>query len=56
MTSENLVSRYAKELRERFAPLIPADRPVAFELDGDYLGERESVTFRSIPNALQVLV
>jgi len=29
MTSENLVSRYAKELRERFAPLIPADRPAA---------------------------
>ncbi|MEU8250509.1 diacylglycerol kinase family protein [Nonomuraea sp. NPDC048916] len=35
---------------------LTAQRPVAFELDGDYLGERESVTFRSTPNALQVLV
>jgi diacylglycerol kinase family enzyme len=35
---------------------LTAERPVAFQLDGDYLGERESVTFRSTPNALQVLV
>ena len=27
------------------------DRPLAFQLDGDYLGERESVTFRSVPDA-----
>jgi diacylglycerol kinase family enzyme len=33
-----------------------ASRPVAFQLDGDYLGEHERVLFRSIPNALQVLV
>jgi diacylglycerol kinase family enzyme len=31
-------------------------RPVAFQLDGDYLGEHEWVVFRSIPDALQVLV
>lgn len=31
-------------------------RPIALQLDGDYLGERERVTFRSIPDALQVLV
>ncbi|WP_214409394.1 diacylglycerol/lipid kinase family protein [Sphaerisporangium fuscum] len=33
-----------------------ARRPMAFQLDGDYLGEREQVTFRSVPAALQVLV
>ncbi|MCT9931248.1 diacylglycerol kinase family protein [Planotetraspora sp. A-T 1434] len=33
-----------------------ASRPVAFQLDGDYLGEHEWVVFRSIPDALQVLV
>ncbi|GIH72150.1 diacylglycerol kinase [Sphaerimonospora thailandensis] len=33
-----------------------AARPVAFQLDGDYLGEHEWVIFRSIPDALQVLV
>jgi diacylglycerol kinase family enzyme len=35
---------------------LVATRPIAFELDGDYLGERERITFRSRPNALQVLV
>ncbi|WP_344952719.1 diacylglycerol/lipid kinase family protein [Sphaerisporangium flaviroseum] len=35
---------------------LSARRPMAFQLDGDYLGERERVTFRSVPGALQVLV
>jgi diacylglycerol kinase family enzyme len=35
---------------------LSASRPVAFQLDGDYLGEHEQVLFRSIPDALQVLV
>ncbi|MBP2703414.1 diacylglycerol kinase family lipid kinase [Microbispora sp. RL4-1S] len=35
---------------------LSATRPVAFQLDGDYLGEHEWVVFRSIPDALQVLV
>ncbi|GII81610.1 hypothetical protein Sru01_65920 [Sphaerisporangium rufum] len=35
---------------------LAAGRPVAFQLDGDYLGERERVTFRSVPSALQVLL
>ncbi|GII74679.1 diacylglycerol kinase [Sphaerisporangium melleum] len=35
---------------------LVARRPMAFQLDGDYLGERERVTFRSIPSALHVLV
>ncbi|GII58911.1 diacylglycerol kinase [Planotetraspora thailandica] len=35
---------------------LAAVRPLAFQLDGDYLGEHEWVTFRSIPDALQVLV
>ncbi|GII34552.1 diacylglycerol/lipid kinase family protein [Planotetraspora mira] len=34
---------------------LVAGRPVAFQLDGDYLGEHEWVEFRSIPDALQVL-
>jgi Sphingosine kinase and enzymes related to eukaryotic diacylglycerol kinase len=32
-----------------------AKRPIAFQIDGDYLGERERVTFRSVPNALPVI-
>jgi diacylglycerol kinase family enzyme len=32
-----------------------ASRPVAFQLDGEYVGERECVTFRAIPHALRVV-
>jgi diacylglycerol kinase family enzyme len=35
---------------------VTADRPVAFQVDGDYLGERRSVEFRAVPEALAVLV
>jgi diacylglycerol kinase family enzyme len=31
-----------------------AHRPVPFQVDGDYLGPRERVTFRSVPAALRV--
>lgn len=48
--------RHLVQLHDEAEFTISAERPVAFQLDGDYLGERESVTFRSIPNALQVLV
>jgi diacylglycerol kinase family enzyme len=33
-----------------------ADRPTAHQVDGDHLGERLSVTFRSHPNALRVML
>jgi diacylglycerol kinase family enzyme len=29
-------------------------RPLAFQLDGDYVGERTKVTFRAVPDALRV--
>ncbi|WP_049569264.1 diacylglycerol/lipid kinase family protein [Nonomuraea sp. SBT364] len=48
--------RHLVQLHDEAEFTLTAARPVAFQLDGDYLGERESVTFRSIPNALQVLV
>ncbi len=31
-----------------------ADKPVAFQLDGDYLGPREKVRFIAVPDALRV--
>jgi diacylglycerol kinase family enzyme len=34
---------------------LRASRPVAFQIDGEYMGEREQVRFRSVPDALQVL-
>jgi diacylglycerol kinase family enzyme len=30
-------------------------RPQPFQLDGDYLGEREKVRFISVPQALRVI-
>lgn len=33
---------------------LTAQRPVAFQVDGEYLGPRERVTFRSVPDALKV--
>jgi diacylglycerol kinase family enzyme len=33
---------------------LTAQQPVAFQVDGDYLGPRERVTFRSVPDALRV--
>jgi diacylglycerol kinase family enzyme len=32
-----------------------ADRPIAFHIDGEYLGETKSVTFRFVPDALRVV-
>jgi diacylglycerol kinase family enzyme len=34
--------------------ILSAQRPTAFQVDGDYLGPRERVTFRSVPDALRV--
>lgn len=33
-----------------------SDRPIAFQVDGDYLGQREQVTFRSVPKAVRVVI
>jgi diacylglycerol kinase family enzyme len=34
---------------------LEADRPMAFQLDGEYMGEVEEVRFRSVPRALRVI-
>ncbi|HEY3903208.1 MAG TPA: diacylglycerol kinase family protein [Streptosporangiaceae bacterium] len=34
---------------------LRADRPVAFQIDGEYVGERELVRLSSVPNALRVI-
>jgi hypothetical protein len=36
--------------------LLRACRPVAFQIDGEYVGEREIVRFTAIPDALRVVV
>jgi diacylglycerol kinase family enzyme len=34
---------------------LHASRPLALQVDGDWLGDRESVRFRSVPNVLRVI-
>jgi diacylglycerol kinase family enzyme len=48
--------KYVVNLHDQPALTFRAARPVAFQVDGEYVGEREHVILRSIPNALRVLV
>jgi diacylglycerol kinase family enzyme len=47
--------RHVVTLHDENALTFRADRPVAFQVDGEYMGEREHVMLRSIPDALRVL-
>jgi diacylglycerol kinase family enzyme len=49
-------SRAAFQLHDVGEFTMSSDRPLAYQLDGDYLGEVERVTFRSVPDALSVVV
>jgi diacylglycerol kinase family enzyme len=42
-------------LHDQASLTLTADRPVAFQVDGEYVGEREMVTFQSVPRALRVI-
>ena len=35
---------------------LRSSRPIAFQVDGDYLGQREKVTFTSVPKAVRVVL
>ena len=35
---------------------LRASRPLALQVDGDWLGERDAVRFRSVPDVLRVIV
>ena len=48
--------RHVVSLHDQDALSFRAVRPVAFQVDGEYVGEREHVMLRSIPKALRVLV
>jgi len=48
--------RHVVSLHDEAGLTVRADRPVAFQVDGEYVGERECVTFRSVPHALRVIV
>ena len=54
--NEGPAGRHVVSLHDQEALTFRAVRPVAFQVDGEYVGEREHVMLRSIPNALRVLV
>jgi diacylglycerol kinase family enzyme len=47
--------RRALSLHDERELVFRATRPIAFQVDGEYVGEREHVTFRSVPAALRVI-
>jgi diacylglycerol kinase family enzyme len=49
-------SKHVSVLHDRARLVITAAGPVPHQVDGDYLGHRESVTLSSHPEALRVLV
>jgi len=51
----NAAPRHILSLHDEREFAFRAIRPIAFQVDGEYVGEREHVTFRSVPDALRVI-
>jgi diacylglycerol kinase family enzyme len=51
----NAEPRHILSLHDEHELTFRAIRPMAFQVDGEYVGEREHVTFRSVPDALRVI-
>jgi diacylglycerol kinase family enzyme len=47
--------RHVVSLHDQSAFTLHSDRPVALQVDGEYVGEHESVTFRAVPRTLRVI-
>jgi diacylglycerol kinase family enzyme len=47
--------RYVVSLHDQPAFTLRSDEPIALQVDGEYVGEHESVTFRAVPSALRVI-
>ena len=50
-----VTGRYAVTLHDLLEITVQAREPAALQVDGDYVGDFESVTFRSVPDALRVI-
>ncbi|HUZ39616.1 MAG TPA: diacylglycerol kinase family protein [Streptosporangiaceae bacterium] len=48
-------SRSIVSLHDQKTVAFRAARPIAFQVDGEYVGEREHVTFQSVPDVLRVI-
>ncbi|MBX6749525.1 MAG: diacylglycerol kinase family lipid kinase [Micromonosporaceae bacterium] len=50
----NLHARHTLTHHDLSGFVLTASRPTAFQIDGEYLGERTNVTFTAVPDALRV--
>jgi len=50
-----VTGQYASALPDQAEITVQAREAVALQVDGDYVGERESVTFRCVPDAIRVI-
>jgi diacylglycerol kinase family enzyme len=50
-----LTGKYVVSLHDQVEIMVRSRKPVALQVDGDYVGDAESVTFRSVPSALRVI-
>src|SRR5487761_1821611 len=46
--------RHVLALHDEPEVTVRSDRPIAFQVDGEYMGEHECVAFRAVPDALRV--
>jgi|SRR5450755_1751680 diacylglycerol kinase family enzyme len=49
------MGKYVLNLHDEPEVTVRARRPAALQVDGEYVGDAESVTFRSVPGALRVI-
>jgi len=47
--------RYVVSLHDETEVTVSSREPTAIQVDGEYVGEAKSVTFRSVPEALRVI-
>ena len=48
--------RHVHSLHDETEFTLRSGRPMALQVDGEYVGEQEAVQFRSVPGALRVIV
>ena len=54
-TGQPMTGKYVVNLHDRAEITVRSRKPAALQVDGDYVGDAESVTFRSVPGALRVI-
>ncbi|HEY2521162.1 MAG TPA: diacylglycerol kinase family protein [Streptosporangiaceae bacterium] len=54
-TGQPMTGKYLVSLHDQAEITVRSRKPAALQVDGDYVGDAESVTFRSVPGALRVI-